>query len=81
MLVKRNGIFKTIQSSEYGLYLEKGFIKVVDDSTAESKVEVYPEPKLEPEPIKEEPVVEIEEQPIKEVEQEEIVIPKSKKRK
>ena len=36
MLVKRNGIFKTIQPIEYGIYLKAGFVKVADGNIGDS---------------------------------------------
>ena len=44
MLVKRNGIFKTIQSSEYGIYQKAGFQKVAD-----KVVQKEPNKEIEPE--------------------------------
>lgn len=74
MLIKKSGIFKTIDSKDFGIYQKQGWEKVINE----------PLPKLEevkPKPIEEEIVTTVEnEQPIKEV-AEEIVIPKSKKKK
>lgn len=67
--IKDGGIYRTVEidSTEYGIYLKKGYTKVVEE-----------EPKVvEPEPIKE---VEVEEAKVEEPE-EEIIIPKPKKKK
>ena len=81
MLIKRDGIYKNINPSEYGSFLALGFVKVTDknDMIIETKVEVeekVEEPKVE---IISEPEPEI----IQEKEEEEIKIevPKSKKNK
>ena len=78
MLVRRNGIYKTIESAEYGIYQKAGFVKVVNEPLPKLE-DVKVEPVLEDEPIAEV----VDEKPIKEVAQpvDEIVdeIPKSKK--
>lgn len=82
MLVRRNGIYKTIEAIEYGIYQKAGFVKVVNE----------PLPKLEDvkvEPVvKDDPIAEVvNEEPIKEVIQDEPIdeivdeMPKSKKNK
>lgn len=72
MKVRKNGIYKNIPSSEFGIYQRAGFEKVITEPIAEPKVEI------EPEPIKavEEPEI-IEPEPIKDEE----IIPKAKKKK
>ena len=78
MKIRKSGIFKTIDSKDFGVYQKQGWEKVINE----------PLPKLED--IKVEPVVEdepiaevVDEEPIKEVTQsvDEIVdeMPKSKK--
>jgi len=78
MQIKKDGIFRTIDSKDFGIYQQSGWEKVI----------VEPLPKLED--VKVEPVVEdepiaevVDEEPIKEVAQsvDEIVdeMPKSKK--
>ena len=78
MLIKKSGIFKTIDSKDFGIFQLKGWEKVVAE-TQPIKEEVKVEPVIEDEPI----VEVIDEEPIKEVEQpiDEIVdeMPKSKK--
>jgi hypothetical protein len=37
MQIYKDGIYKTIDSSEYGLYLQAGFIKVEDKKTIVEK--------------------------------------------
>lgn len=55
MLVKKNGIFTNIHPSEYGIYLSRGFVKVLnaeEKPKEEVKVEeviVEEEPKVEQE--------------------------------
>ena len=76
MKIRKGGIFKTIDSKDFGIYQKQGWEKVINE----------PLPKLEEvKPKKVEEIVIEEEQPIKEVETEpiveEIVIPKSKKKK
>ena len=80
--IKDGGIYRTVEidSSEYGLYLAKGYVKVIDGE--QPKVE--PVKVKKPEPIVEkveEPVVEeiVEPEPI--VDEEPIVAPKPKKKK
>lgn len=81
MIIRKNGIYRTIEPSEFGIYQKAGYEKVVNE----------PLPKLEEvaevaEPVVEdEPIAEVIDEPIKEVIQdepiEEIVdeMPKSKK--
>jgi hypothetical protein len=78
MLIRKNGIYKTIEPSEFGIYQKAGYEKVINE----------PLPKLEEvEPIVEdEPIAEVvDEEPIKEVIQDEPIdeivdeMPKSKK--
>ena len=78
MKVKKSGIYKTIDSSEFGIYQAMGFEKVITETL----------PKLEEvEPvIEDKPIVEVvDEEPIKEVIQDEPIdeivdeMPKSKK--
>lgn len=79
MRIRKNGIYKNVPSSEFGLWQSMGFEKVIKE----------PLPKLEDtkvEPVVEdEPIAEVIDEPIKEVIQdepmEEIVdeMPKSKK--
>lgn len=86
MQIKRNGIYKTISSSEYGIYQAMGFTKVVDEPLPKAKVEPIEETKLGEEVAvegeTEEPTVEVEEvaeevaEPI-----DEVVVPKPKKKK
>ena len=92
MQVRKNGIYKTISSSDFGIYQAMGYEKVVapvvakkPEPVVEEKPVVVEEPVKVEEPIVEEPVV-VEEEPIveeqvEEPEVEEIVVPKSKKRK
>ena len=78
MLVRRNGIYKTIEASEYGIYQKAGFVKVVNEPLPKLE-DVKVEPVIEDEPIAEV----VDEEPIKEVAQpvDEIIdeMPKSKK--
>ncbi len=79
MKIRKSGIFKTIDSKDFGVYQKQGWEKVINE----------PLPKLEDvkvEPVVEyEPIAEVIDKPIKEVVQdepiEEIVdeMPKSKK--
>ena len=80
MKVRRNGIYKTIDPSDYGIYQKAGFEKVIETSLPKlEEVAEVVEPVVEDEPIAEV----VDEEPIKEVEQpiDEIVdeMPKSKK--
>ena len=85
MKVRRNGIYKTIDPSDYGIYQKAGFEKVIETSLPKLE-EVEPiveDVKVEP-VVEDEPIAEVvDEEPIKEVEQpiDEIVdeMPKSKK--
>lgn len=78
MQIRRNGIFRTISSSEFGIYQKAGYEKVVNEPLPKLE-DVKVEPVVEDEPIAEV----VDEEPIKEVAQpvDEIVdeIPKSKK--
>ena len=81
MLIKKSGIFKTIDSKDFGIFQLKGWEKVINE----------PLPKLEEvaevaEPVVEdEPIAEVIDEPIKEVVQDEPIeevvdeMPKSKK--
>jgi len=76
MQIKRGGIYKTIDSKDFGIYQSAGWIKVVKTEVA----------KIVEEPIKEEePVVEPVEEPVVEEEvpvvEEPVVTPKPKKKK
>ena len=68
MLIKKDGIYRNIDTKEFGIWQAMGFEKVISEPV---KV-VEPEPTKEPEPIVEEMV----EEP-----KEEIVVPKPKKKK
>lgn len=74
MLVRRNGIYKTIESAEYGIYQKAGFVKVVNEPLTKLE-DVKVEPVVEDEPIVEEPIKEVA-HPVDEIVDE---IPKSKK--
>lgn len=61
MKVYKDGIYKTINANEYGIYLAKGFVKVINEEKIklepiieEIKVEEPIEEKVE-EPIEEKP--------------------------
>lgn len=80
MIIRKNGIYRTIEPSEFGIYQKAGYEKVVNE----------PLPKLEDtkvEPVVEdEPIAEVvDDEPIKEVIQDEPIdeivdeMPKSKK--
>lgn len=72
MKIRKGGIFKTIDSKDFGIFQKQGWEKVV----------IEPLKKLEEVKLVKEEILVEEEQPIREVEQEEeIVIPKSRKRK
>jgi len=79
MQIKKDGIFRSIDSKDFGLYQVKGWEKVINEPLP--KLE---EVKVEPEVV-DEPIAEVIDEPIKEVVQdepiEEIVdeMPKSKK--
>jgi hypothetical protein len=78
MIIRKNGIYRTIEPSEFGLYQKAGYEKVVNEPLPKLE-EVKVEPVIEDEPIAEV----VDEEPIKEVAQsvDEIVdeMPKSKK--
>lgn len=78
MKVRKSGIYKTINPSEFGIYQKMGFEKVIDQPLPKLE-DVKVEPVVEDEPIAEV----VDEEPIKEVAQsvDEIVdeMPKSKK--
>ena len=77
MLIKKDGIYRNIDATEFGIWQQMGFEKVVNETV---KIE---EPKvIEPEPIVEEQVA-VEEPIVEEsiVEEEPIVAPKPKKKK
>ena len=79
MKIRNGGIFKTIDSKDFGYWQAQGFEKVINEPLPKLE-EVKVEPK-----IKDEPIAEVIDEPIKEVVQdepiEEIVdeMPKSKK--
>lgn len=78
MKIKKSGIFKTIDSKDFGLFQKQGWEKVIAEPFKKLEEVEKPAKKAKIEPIEEV----VEEEPIKEVEQEEdVVIPKSKKRK
>ena len=80
MQIRKNGIYKTIEASEYGIYQKAGFVKVVNEPLPKLE-DVKVEPVVEDEPIAEV----VDEEPIKEVIQDEPIdeivdeMPKSKK--
>ena len=79
MQIRKSGIFKTIDSKDFGVYQKQGWEKVINEPLP--KLE---EVKVEPE-IKDEPIAEVIDEPIKEVIQDEPIdeivdeMPKSKK--
>ena len=79
MIIRKNGIYRTIEPSEFGIYQKAGYEKVINEPLP--KLE---EVKVEP-VIEDEPIAEVIDEPIKEVVQnepiEEVVdeMPKSKK--
>ena len=79
MQIRKNGIYKTIEPSEFGIYQKAGFEKVINEPLP--KLE---DVKVEPE-IVDEPIAEVIDEPIKEVVQDEPIdeivdeMPKSKK--
>lgn len=80
MQIKRNGIYRTIPSSEFGIYQKAGYVKVINEPLPKLE-DVKVEPVVEDEPIAEV----VDEEPIKEVIQDEPIdeivdeMPKSKK--
>ena len=80
MIIRKNGIYRTIEPSEFGIYQKAGFEKVINEPLPKlEEVAEIVEPVIEDEPIAEV----VDEEPIKEVEQpiDEVVdeMPKSKK--
>ena len=75
MKVYKDGIYKTIKSDEYGVYLASGFVKVIN----EVKSEPIPEPEPVVEEVKVEEVVEPEVEEVTEPEPK--VAPKTRRRK
>ena len=72
MKIRREGIYRTIDSKDFGIYQKSGWEKVVEK----------PLPKIEEEPVAKKPEkVEEPKEVVAEVETEEVVMPKSKKRK
>ena len=80
MRIRKNGIYKNVPSSEFGLWQSMGFEKVVEKPLPKLE-DVKVEPVVEDEPIAEV----VDEEPIKEVIQDEPIheivdeMPKSKK--
>lgn len=80
MKIKKSGIFKTIDSKDFGVYQKQGWEKVINEPLRKLE-EVKVEPVVEDEPIAEV----VDEEPIKEVIQDEPIdeivdeMPKSKK--
>ena len=67
MLIKKDGIYRNIDTKEFGIWQAMGFEKVITEPLKVEEIkEVEPEPIKEPEPI---------------VEEEPIVAPKPKKKK
>ena len=65
MLIKRNGVYKTVPSNEYGIHQKAGWIKVIDngiEEVAPKKEEIKTEPIVVEQ--EEEPVVLEETEPI-----------------
>ena len=79
MKIRKSGIFKTIDSKDFGIYQKQGWEKVINEPLP--KLE---EVKVEP-VIDDEPIAEVIDEPIKEVVQDEPIdeivdeMPKSKK--
>lgn len=79
MLIKKSGIFKTIDSKDFGIFQLKGWEKVINEPLPKLE-EVKVEPK-----IKDKTIAEVIDEPIKEVVQDEPIaeivdeMPKSKK--
>lgn len=82
MQIRKNGIYKTIEPSEFGIYQKAGYEKVINEPLPKlEEVAEIVEPVIEDEPIAEV----IDDEPIKEVVQDEPIdeivdeMPKSKK--
>lgn len=70
MKIRRNGIYKTIDSSEFGIYQKAGFEKVLDNG---QKVKDEPLPELEP-IVEKEAVIENPEEELPKLEKEEVEV-------
>jgi len=79
--IKDGGIYRTVEidNAEYGIYLEKGYVKVVEEPVVE--VKPVEEKSVEVKVVEPEPIVEEKQEEVAVVEEPAKVTPKPKKKK